>query len=290
MRLSNSFQLCPGKRRLIDVCRALKIEIGENHSAGNDAKMCASILRCLAEQADLATMSDPVSCRKLWKRQATPLGITRQKARSKPIQSPLQILLERLPQLSTADLPAIDEYLLVLDRILEDRIIEEDEVDEIASVAAELGLTADDITEIHDRYISNLIGLVLSDGIVTEDERRDLSRVAGLLGIEQSRVEELLAERPSGDFGQTEELSGKTVCFTGELRCKIDGDDIGKSQAEAIAEKYGLTPKPSVTKNLDILVVADPNTQSGKAKKARQYGIRIMAERAFWHKLGIAAE
>jgi hypothetical protein len=33
--------------------------------------------------------------------------------------------------------------------------------------------------------------------------------------------------------------------------------------------------------------VADPNTQSGKAKKARQYGIRIVHEPVFWRSLGV---
>lgn len=46
----------------------------------------------------------------------------------------------------------------------------------------------------------------------------------------------------------------------------------------------------SVTKKLDILVVADPQTQSTKAKKARQYGLRIVHEPEFWRMLGIATE
>jgi DNA polymerase-3 subunit epsilon len=47
---------------------------------------------------------------------------------------------------------------------------------------------------------------------------------------------------------------------------------------------------PSVTKELDLLVVADPNTQSGKAKKARKYGTRIVHEPVFWRSLGIAVD
>jgi DNA polymerase-3 subunit epsilon len=39
---------------------------------------------------------------------------------------------------------------------------------------------------------------------------------------------------------------------------------------------------PRVTKKLDMLVLADPDSLSGKAKKAREYGIRIVAESAFW--------
>jgi DNA polymerase-3 subunit epsilon len=42
-----------------------------------------------------------------------------------------------------------------------------------------------------------------------------------------------------------------------------------------------------VTKRLDLLVVADPDTQSGKARKAQDYGVRIMAEPAFWNALRV---
>jgi hypothetical protein len=45
-----------------------------------------------------------------------------------------------------------------------------------------------------------------------------------------------------------------------------------------------------VTKKLNILVVADAFTQSGKAKKARKYGTRIMPEIVFWQSLGVEVE
>lgn len=45
-----------------------------------------------------------------------------------------------------------------------------------------------------------------------------------------------------------------------------------------------------VTKKLDLLVVADPLSQSGKAKKARKYGVRIMHDAVFWKILGIEIE
>jgi DNA polymerase III subunit epsilon len=38
---------------------------------------------------------------------------------------------------------------------------------------------------------------------------------------------------------------------------------------------------------LDLLVVADPDSMSGKAKKAREYGIRIVAEPVFWSMMGV---
>jgi DNA polymerase-3 subunit epsilon len=42
-----------------------------------------------------------------------------------------------------------------------------------------------------------------------------------------------------------------------------------------------------VTKKLDLLVLADPNSTSGKARQAREYGVRLVAETAFWEMIGV---
>lgn len=48
--------------------------------------------------------------------------------------------------------------------------------------------------------------------------------------------------------------------------------------------------KKNVTKRLDCLVVADPDSMSGKARKAREYGVRILAEPVFWRAVGVDVE
>ena len=72
----------------------------------------------------------------------------------------------------------------------------------------------------------------------------------------------------------------------GEIRSTISGCPITRDIAETLATQAGLVIANTVTKKLDILVVADPHTQSGKAKKARKYGTRILSEAVFWRMLG----
>jgi DNA polymerase-3 subunit epsilon len=43
--------------------------------------------------------------------------------------------------------------------------------------------------------------------------------------------------------------------------------------ASILAVEHGLIVKKGVAKDLDFLVAADPDSMSGKAKKAREYGI-----------------
>jgi tetratricopeptide (TPR) repeat protein len=86
------------------------------------------------------------------------------------------------------------------------------------------------------------------------------------------------------------DLIGKRVCFTGELISTINGKPVTRALAHSLAERAGLAIASSVTKQLDVLVVADPCSQSGKAKKARQYGTRIIAEAVFWNMIGVAVD
>lgn len=60
------------------------------------------------------------------------------------------------------------------------------------------------------------------------------------------------------------------------------GRAFGRDELEALAARQGLVPVSSVTKKAcDLLVCADLATSSGKAKKARQYGIAMMSVEEF---------
>ena len=58
-----------------------------------------------------------------------------------------------------------------------------------------------------------------------------------------------------------------------------------RGEWEAIARARGLE-LGGVTKRTKLVVAADPNSYSGKAAKARNYGIPIVTEAAFERLLG----
>ena len=125
---------------------------------------------------------------------------------------------------------------------------------------------------------------------MAQDERQDLYRVGELLGVDKDDIDNWLVADVKIDDLPEDDLSGQTVCFTGTSRCSLQGKPLDGQQKAQLATNAGLSPVKSVTKKLNILVVADPDTQSGKAKKARNYGVRIISERAFWQKLGVNIE
>lgn len=71
-------------------------------------------------------------------------------------------------------------------------------------------------------------------------------------------------------------MKGKSVCFTG----------IRDPVMERAIEDAGGTVKGSVSKNLTYLVADDPNSTSGKAKKARDCGVPILTVAQMWKELG----
>lgn len=69
-------------------------------------------------------------------------------------------------------------------------------------------------------------------------------------------------------------LDNLKFCFTGAAT-------VPREKLFAIAEENGGIVKSSVTKDTDYLVMADPNSNSTKAQKAKKYGTKVISETEF---------
>lgn len=276
----------------------------EAHSALEDARSAARLLTRLFEDG-VIDADELVGCRPVrWPRvshaRASPLsrGAARNAAQAVPTY--VQRLLAHAGPFPVMDIHehVVIEYLGTLERALEDRHVDAAEGDALVSLAETLGLDGDAIETLHNGYLDRLIDAALDDGVVTENERRDLDTVALLLGFDSEQVHDALrrgaAYRLSGCIAPPIEggrsLAGNRVCFTGESICSYQGQPLTREVAADLARAAGLEVADSVTKKLDILVVADPHTQSGKARKARQYATRIVHEPVFWQMLGVTVK
>lgn len=70
-------------------------------------------------------------------------------------------------------------------------------------------------------------------------------------------------------------LSGKSFCFTGELKT------MKRADAENLVKKLGGAAKSSVTKDLSYLVTNDVSSGSSKNQKAAKFGIPVIDEQEF---------
>lgn len=270
-----------GPRRLADCCSEFGIELEEAHQAINDARATSLLFHHLLGSDGL-----PFSPNKSW---IDPLPVAVAQPLNRGLDSPrareatyVRQLVQKLPAHDDAGVVApvdVAQYLNFLDRVLEDRAISIMEADELFEFASELSLTPSQVEALHASYLTGLCLIARRDGVVTDVERADLRSVATLLGIvgwEQWLEDNHLVTMQA--FPRSSLMPGLSVCFTG-------GREADKKIMATTALSKGLIVKNNVSRSLDILVLADTDSQSGKARKAREYGIRMIAASVFWDML-----
>jgi DNA polymerase-3 subunit epsilon len=161
-------------------------------------------------------------------------------------------------------------YLDLLERSLENLQIDASESEELESLAATLGLGDAQRKQVHMRYLERLIDEVVSDGEVTSDEYEMLVRVAASLGMDQDIVHRRTRPWRRGE-AQCELVQGMRLCLTG------DAVGISREELSMRLRRAGFVVDPNVTKATQLLVAADPSSQSGKAQSALMYGVPIVA-------------
>lgn len=196
-------------------------------------------------------------------------------------------LVEHLP--TTCGPVEHREYLALVDRALLDRLLSARERDALVELAGDLGIDRPTAERLHRNYLAALARAALSDGEATEDEMRDLVTVATLLGLSEEQAlaavhEAATTEADCAAAGSDNDAAfapgcfrlspGDRVVFTGDMLVPREVW-IGR------AADAGLIAHPSVTKAVALVVAADPDSLSGKARKAASYGIPIVTEQAF---------
>lgn len=82
---------------------------------------------------------------------------------------------------------------------------------------------------------------------------------------------------------ESEEFKGISFCFTGAIQSiKTDGKRYTREDMYDLVLKNGGKIEESVKRGLSFLVMADPNSTSSKANKAREIGTKIMSEEEFF--------
>ncbi len=279
MRLSDHYLDSPA-RSLGACCTSAGIDHREQHSALHDARACAQLLASF-----LLNTSRPEPWAELWAQAqlgrwpTLPAGHGRTCRRQAPEDQETTFLARLVDRLPRVQQPArADDYLALLDRALLDRHLSASEQNALIEAAQLLGLTLADTLELHRAYLGALAAAAWQDAVVTEAERNDLRDVADLLGLSAQDVEIALNKTKAGQGVAPRDrfclVPGDVVAFTGQMPG-------AREQWEQRAALCGLKVADTATRATKLLVAADPDSMSGKAKKARQYGIPIVSVQAF---------
>ncbi len=276
MRLAGQFG-APAK--LGDCCAHFGVELTDAHAALADAEATAALLAAYMRASGERRMWDEWLAfgeTMLWP--APPrLGtapVWRGFARE--LTAPGSDLMDRVAGSfeRVEGLEGADEYLDLLDRVLLDRKISTAERRALDGMAAALGLTADDVARLNRHYMLGVVDAVCADDQLTGEERALVIQLAGLLDLRDLEVEALLARAEalvSRVVADVELKPGDLVVFTGMSEAR-------KRELKALAEARGLVVWPTVKKGVVAVIAQDPGSGSGKARKAREYGIPVVGE------------
>jgi len=297
MQLARDF--LPGAgRSLTDCCAALDIDLDGGHSAATDALATARLLAAYVAAADAPefwTTHLDAAAALPWPYPAVPAApAVDWRARTVPAHpmaaaSFLDRLTTRLPDV--AGPAAYVDYLAMLDRCLLEGTLSAHESHALVRLAGDIGLGAGVCSTLHREYFAALTALAWSDGILTAAELADLVSVGTLLGQPTATIVAALDETrhrltpalPAAETGAGFALlPGDVVVLTGEMRRT-------RSAWERDLREKGLVPWSGVTRRVKLLVAADVQSRSGKARKARDYGIPIVDENTLARLAGIHA-
>lgn len=258
---------------LAATCEVLGIATLNAHSALGDARMTMQIFHHLMED-DQAVSPAYVN----YQREMNPARVlVREAFLSEPNDA-----LDRIKAFTQkVPFPTSDEkyvaYLLLLNMAMQDLIISLREQSELDHWAKDLGIAEEALKSLHKSYLDSFIQAALRDGVITLQEREMIESVGKALKLPVS-----IPDAPDQIQANEDHLSvGKRICFTGEAS-GFSGTIIDRGDLEALAAKVGLHPVRDVTKKgCDILVAADTSTMSGKAKKAKDWGIPVISVEKF---------
>lgn len=269
------------RRRLVDCCDEAGITLTRRYSSAHQAAAIAELLRLYIASSD---GSPPWADALEWSR-TYPWPILTSEDQDCDLLprddggleaggSWLDRIIGKMPSGGTA---VVDSYLDVLETALIDRYLSAHEIESLLTVAENLGLTRHAADELHHDYLVAMAKVAWLDGVVTAAERADLAQVAAMLGLAATDVDLALEEAISAARESSTVTfalrPGDEICFTGSMTSPRD-----LLELEAIS--HGLAVG-GLTKRTKLLVAADPDSLSGKAKKARDYGTLIVNESGF---------
>lgn len=262
-------------RSLRDCCTSIGVTARDAHHALADAEVTAQLL-----QAYMRLVPD-----KTWWGQWLASALTLKSELTPPVVEWMSrevgalappTLLERVSVKVEQDDGGLNlDYLALLDRILLDRVMSVTEADSLVAIATKLGLARTAIERMHKAYFAGLVSAAWADGVVTAEEEQDIRAVGKALSIPDEQINDAV-ETASGET--THQMTagfrlrpGDKVVITGEM-------SISREQWYERLEQHGLVPGDSIVKAAKLLASADPDSMSGKARKAREYGIPIVNE------------
>jgi DNA polymerase-3 subunit epsilon len=271
-------------RRLVDCCAYLNLPILDAHSAFDDAQMASNLFHALLQDVGDLDLPAPVHIGSTKIEQRAQLERNSLVSMTSSTEAYVASLLSKSKpgkSLISSDTNEC-QYLNILDEALSDRKLTINEANDLFEFASLVRMSKEQVRGLHHLYLNHLFVIAMEDGELSSEEQSDLEHVAELLDVQDwgERVALTNSVESTRLFEKFDVSisSGMSVCFTGTM-------SHSRGELEQLAREHGLMVKQGVSRILDLLVVADADSVSGKARKARDLGVQIIAEQVFLSRL-----
>lgn len=210
------------------------------------------------------------------------------------------LMARRCPEESSVEPSpeALSRYTTLLNTSLANGRLSAHDCIALADMSAELGLSRQQCRLIHESYLLEVAQALWEDGVPVKDDLETLSIIGQALSVRSGVIERATGGNPTnlGDPNDPNDdrLSPRIVNVHGydqaanvyrQLTLK-EGDRLAltgsmsrrRGEWVGILRALGIATQSSVTKATRVLVAADPDTESTKARRARAYQIPIVDE------------
>jgi DNA polymerase-3 subunit epsilon len=250
-------------------CKKFGILNDSAHRALSDARATAQLMINLLESGTSNVNLSPIKIEDV-KRQTTSRVLSRA-AISNSFQPGEQNLRRIFRGIEISSERAGKElsYLDGIATVMSDFDITTDERAHLDDWAKTLGLSQTQQNQLHQEFFDGVVEVAKKDGYVSEVEELLITKAAKALKLRQDPINTEVEKFPLN--------GGMRICFTGKAKDQ-DGVEIDRTILEKWAKEAGFLPVSSVTKkDCDLVVAEDKSSSSGKAKKARDYGIPVFS-------------
>lgn len=270
-RLSQVASAKKSPLELTDAARNAGHDLLNNHSALADARAALAVARHIGwdqilsqagRNEHLADMVEVTSHRTLSRFQA---GIAEQFD---------MVRFERGREFR--ELSREDEYLFLLDELLEDMELSEDELRKLSSFADTAGLSHEVVQTLNQRYLANIETAVLRNGYVSKGEMDLVFKFSELLGV-----------KPTIEVTETGEIVLEPdALITATSTAIIDGKELSKEELGKIVTDLGYRFTEDFRKKdgVSLLLIPAEGHISRNTRKAVSWGTPQMTVANFLKK------
>jgi DNA polymerase-3 subunit epsilon len=253
-------------KRLSLACEDAGYSLENAHSALADARGALAVARSIGVEYFLDSMTKNIHVAPP-QNPGTPRTLSRAQIGLEELDSNFRSLPRRIEFEGS---PIDYYYLAFLDEVLDDMVVTDQELETLRQIAAEAGLTTEQVSELHRVYLAHLESAALRDGRITPEEMDLIEQFANLIGVQPTVT-------VSEGVDRTELRKDLLICSTGTA--EIGGRIMSKDELaeKVMANGHDFTDSLTKKAGIGLLLVDSYGSQSGKVKNAVKWGIPIMS-------------